>query len=130
LSEQPTRMTYKEWEAEGERRFGKDKMLWKFVCPICKHVQSVRDYAQAGASSDVVGFSCVGRWIKGSREAFQSKPGKQKKEGPCNYAGGGLFAMNPITVVKENGKETQAFAFAEPDPKPEPKETPPCPTSS
>lgn len=125
MPDQPSRMTYKEWLAEGEKRFGKDPMNWKFVCPICKHVASTRDYKDAGAKSDNVGFSCVGRWIKGSRDAFGT-PKNNKRPGPCDYAGGGLFKLNPIAVVHEDGKEILAFAFAEPDP----KEAPPCPTSS
>ncbi len=148
-TEQLTRITKAEWHAEAERRFGKDPMKWKWICPICKHVQSMQDYKDAGAETENVAFSCVGRWIEGSKEAF-----KTKGKGPCTYAGGGLFRLNPITVVGEDGKEITAFAFADPDPKPlslsegatkdiqdaedrkvlksiEPKseETPPCPTN-
>jgi hypothetical protein len=32
--------------------------------------------------------------------------------GPCNYAGGGLFRLNPVTVVDPDGIENHAFDFA------------------
>jgi hypothetical protein len=112
--------TYEEWRAEGERRFGKDQMNWKFVCPVCKHVQSTTDYKNAGAPSDVVGFSCVGRWLPECRDAFglrkPRKGDKKGKEGPCNYAGGGLFRINPVTVLFPDQKSGQFFDFAPADP--------------
>jgi hypothetical protein len=88
--------------------FGKDEMKWRFVCPVCKHVQSIQDYKDAGAPKDAVAFSCVGRWIDRSRSVVTGK-GK----GPCNYAGGGLFRLNPVEVVMENGEVTHTFAFDE-----------------
>lgn len=85
-------LTYAEWEAEGVRRFGPNKMKWKFVCPACGFIASAEDYKNAGAPSMVVGFSCIGRWLPYAREAFA------KGDGPCNYAGGGLFRLNPLEV--------------------------------
>lgn len=86
-------MTHKEWVAEGRRRFGSDSMKWQFVCPACGHVQSVQDYKDAGAPEGAVGFSCVGRYLNGTpRDAFEAGAG------PCNYAGGGLFGLNPLNV--------------------------------
>jgi len=85
-------MTRDEWVAEGERRFGPDQMKWRFVCPACGHVATAEDYKRAGASSSVVAFSCIGRWLVRSRDAFGTGPG------PCNYAGGGLIGLNPLDV--------------------------------
>ena len=91
-------MTKKEWEAEGERRFGDNKLEWKFKCPACGHVISVLDYKKAGAPSGAIAFSCIGRYLKGQpREAFG-----EKEKGPCNYAGGGLVGLNPVEVDGEN----------------------------
>jgi hypothetical protein len=104
---QPERMTHKEWLAEAERRFGKDSLKWKFVCPSCGHVASTEDYKKAGARPENVGFSCVGRWTLESKKAF-GKDGT-----PCNYAGGGLIRLNPITVLLDDGGESQVFAFAD-----------------
>jgi hypothetical protein len=102
------RMSRAEWLAEGERRFGKDTMKWKFVCPSCGFVASTEDYKKAGAKPENVAFSCIGRWTGHmNNDAFVTK------KGPCNYAGGGLIKLNPITVVMPDGQEHQAFDFAE-----------------
>jgi hypothetical protein len=110
------KMTFQEWQAEAIRRFGIDVMKWKFVCPCCNHVQSVQDYKDAGAPETAVGFSCVGRWAGGRREAFglfQEKGKVYDGPGPCNYAGGGLLQLNPVGVTGEDGKDHKTFAFAE-----------------
>lgn len=97
-------MTEAEWTAEGHRLFGPDMMCWRFVCPVCKHVASVEDWQRVGASEGEVAFSCIGRHIEGSKEAFDVSG-----VGPCTYAGGGLFRLNPIIV----DEQYQMFAFAE-----------------
>ena len=94
------------WHAEGERLFGPDRMQWRFVCPVCGHIAAAADWERAGAPKETVGFSCIGRWINGSRQAFGGSG-----PGPCNYAGGGLFRMNPVTI---KGFEDSFFAFADP----------------
>jgi hypothetical protein len=85
-------MTRDEWLAKASELFGNDMMKWSFVCPSCGHVASVQDYKNAGAPSSAIAFSCVGRWMDEKHEAFQ------KGKGPCNYSGGGLFAINPVEV--------------------------------
>lgn len=101
-------LTHAEWLAEAARRFGPDPMQWRFVCPCCKHVASVADWKAAGASEGEVAVSCVGRHGPSPRDAFK------KGDGPCNYAGYGLFRLNPVRVDMGNGKEPrQVFAFAE-----------------
>lgn len=103
------RLTLEEWNAEGGRRFGKDQMKWCFICPSCGYVATPEDYKGAGASSNAVAFSCVGRWSGAmDKDAFATKKG----HGPCNYAGGGLIGINPVTVVHPDGKEHQIFEFA------------------
>lgn len=96
-------MTKAEWEAEGRRRFGDDMRQWRFVCPSCGHVASVQDWFDAGATEGQVAFSCVGRYLGNAKEMCQ-------RPGPCNYAGGGLFRLNPQDVDGEG-----FFAFAEPE---------------
>ncbi len=105
-----TVMTLAEWQAEGRRRFGEDSNNWKFVCPICGRVASAQDWRDAGADDGEIAFSCIGRRIDGSREAFG-----HTGPGPCNYTGGGLFALNPIAVNFPNGLSMNAFAFADPE---------------
>lgn len=89
-------MNKEEFKAEAIRRFGKDMMKWKFVCPVCGTVASVEDYKKAGVPEGAVGFSCIGRYLPDSQEAFGKKP--VVKGVPCNYAGGGLFGLNPFEV--------------------------------
>lgn len=78
-------------------------MNWKFRCPSCGHVASVQDWKNAGAPENAAAFSCVGRWLQERKEAFT-------KNGPCNYAGGGLFRLNP---VKLEGMDVGPFDFAD-----------------
>ena len=100
--------TQAEWLAEAERLFGADAMAWRFECPVCHHVASLQDWKDAGAPQATWAFSCVGRWIPGSRDAFEASG-----VGPCNYAGGGLFRLNPVAMVFPDGSTHHAFAFAE-----------------
>lgn len=106
-----TTYTLAEWHARARELFGDDSSGWKFVCPSCAHVASVADWKAAGAPDGCVAFSCVGRWTlepkKAERKAFKGEGG------PCNYAGGGLFALNPITVIDPDGRRHEVFAFAE-----------------
>ena len=97
-------MTQEQWRAEAVELFGPDPMDWKFVCPSCGHVASVRDWKDAGATEGEAAFSCVGRHLNAD-----DKNTFQKKGGPCQYAGGGLFKLNPVKV---DGHEN-VFAFAE-----------------
>lgn len=103
-----TRYTHEEWQAEARRRFGDDPLQWRFVCPSCGHVASVQDWKDAGAQEGHVAFSCVGRWLPNPKQMGE-------RPGPCNYAGGGLFRLNPVEVVMPGGKVRQAFAFADCD---------------
>ena len=97
-------MTMQEWHDEGVRRFGPDEMAWRFVCPACKHVATPQDWKTAGAKESHVAFSCIGRFMDNPREAFAKGPG------PCNYAGGGLFGLNPIQI---EGRTGRYFAVAD-----------------
>lgn len=78
---------------EARRRFGDNPAQWAFVCPSCAHVATVQDWRDAGAPDGAIAFSCVGRWT-GAGEAATFKGAG----GPCNYAGGGLFGLNPVTL--------------------------------
>jgi hypothetical protein len=100
------RMTLAEWEAEGKRRFGENKMAWRFVCPSCGHVATPADWKAAGAGPGEVAFSCVGRHMDRAVTLGE-------RPGPCNYAGGGLFRLNPVIVTTPDGKEEAYFDFAE-----------------
>lgn len=101
-------ITLEQWHAEGTRRFGPNQMLWSFVCPCCGFIAAVEDWQSVGASEGEVAFSCIGRHMKHARDAFD-----KEKPGPCNYAGGGLFRLNPVQVLDSNGAVHSVFAFAE-----------------
>lgn len=103
----PSTMTVEEWRAEGERRFGADQMKWRFLCPSCGNEVSAEDYKKAAAPETAVAFSCVGRWMPATTATIF-----EKGKGFCNYAGGGLFRLNPITVIDESGTEHHIFEFA------------------
>ena len=100
-------VTLEDWKAEACRLFGTDSNDWRFICPACGYETKVKEWRDAGAPEDSIGFSCVGRWLENPRKAFGAKG-----PGPCNYAGGGLFAINPVRV-KAGGTEGSMFAFAE-----------------
>lgn len=99
------------WSLEGEKRYGPDRKKWKFRCPVCGNIASAEDYFSIGAPADAVGFSCIGRWSRSCDRAY--KFDATKDSGPCDYSGGGLFRLNPITVV-HNGEKTQFFDFEDP----------------
>jgi hypothetical protein len=98
-------MTHIEWIAEAERLFGPNPLDWKFTCPACGYVATVREYRDAGAPETAIAFSCVGRWVEDTkRGAFGDG------EGPCDYAGAGLIQLNPVKI---EGRKRGVFAFAE-----------------
>lgn len=101
------KMTLQEWKEEGIRRFGENTLDWKFVCPSCGYIASVRDWKETGAKEGEVAFSCIGRHLKPNTH-IGTKDG-----GPCNYAGGGLFRLNPQEIVEEDGQIITLFAFAD-----------------
>jgi hypothetical protein len=111
-------MTHADWVAEAERLFGDDAMKWRFVCPVCNHVATVQDWKNAGAPEGAVAFSCVGRYAGLKRDAFGLNPQKVARgelppaegPGPCNYTGGGLFALNPVKVM-HGGEVHTVFDF-------------------
>ena len=102
-------VTLAEWKAEGEQLFGPDMLDWRFVCPSCGHVQSPRDfdlYWQQGATPEDARFNCIGRFDGHMDVEICSG------SSPCNYTGGGLFRLCPVTVVDEgNGNKYACFEF-------------------
>lgn len=101
-----TIITKEDWEKEGERLFGPDKMKWRFVCPACGNVASVGDYErykEQGAKPDSATNNCIGRYDG----HLDVKMGSAR---PCNYAGYGLFDLCPVRVF-DNGEEIRCFAF-------------------
>lgn len=104
-------LTFKEWEDEGLKLFGEDRMKWRFVCPICDTVISVKDYRNAGANNNQIAFNCIGRFLP--KEKCQRAFSEEQliKGMPCDYTGGGLFRMNPVKVLDDNGVVHELFDF-------------------
>ena len=99
------KLTHEAWLAEARERFGSDPNDWAFCCPNCRHVATIRDWRAAGATDGEIAFSCVGRRTGATAELGA-------KHGPCNYAGGGLFRLNPVEVECTDGTVMEVFEFA------------------
>lgn len=97
-----------DWLAEGESRFGPDRMIWRFVCPACGVVATPLNWMKVGAPLGAVAFACHGRWLPRCRAAFDPGPG------PCDYSGGGLFNLNPVEILDPETREVlcRKFDFA------------------
>jgi hypothetical protein len=110
----PDPITLAEWRAKATDLFGPDPMGWRFTCPACGHVASVQDWKDAGAPVTSAAFSCVGRWAGTNPDVARGDIGPDgiKGKGPCNYAGGGLFKLNPVAVIDPDGQVMHALAFA------------------
>ncbi len=95
-------ITLAEWLKEGEKRFGKKVLDWKFVCPICNTVQSGQDLIDAGIKREdidgVLGFSCIGRFTK---------------DKGCDWTLGGLLTIHTCEVLLENGHKRPMFEWAD-----------------
>ncbi|AZO45917.1 hypothetical protein EJ076_34960 [Mesorhizobium sp. M7D.F.Ca.US.005.01.1.1] len=102
-----TKIEKADWLAAGRERYGDETHLWRFKCPSCGHVASVKDWQDAGAPEGAVAFSCVGRYRKGDIGHVWGD--KQ----PCDYAGGGLFKLNPIHVDDGQPEPHTVFDFAD-----------------
>ena len=100
-------MTEKEWREKGTRLYGEDVKNWKFKCPSCGYIASVNEWKDAGDDGGQSGFSCIGRLL-GSKKPMGDKTG-----GPCNYAGGGLFRINPVEITTKSGETVYYFDFAD-----------------
>lgn len=101
-------LTHNQWLKEGFERFKTmDVNQWKFICPVCGYIASIKDWIDSGAPIESAAFSCIGRWKDKRRRAF----GDQGL-GPCDYAGGGLFTLNPVHVTLQDETQVQVFEFA------------------
>lgn len=104
-------MTQQEWMDEGKSRFGEDFMNWKFQCPMCGHISSIKDFKDAGANDPNCAYQeCIGRYTgKGSPKEGDSTG--------CNWAAYGLFGIpngkGIIVTSDEDGTGTECFDFAE-----------------
>jgi hypothetical protein len=102
-------MGFGTWRSEAVRRFGESPSSWKFKCPCCGHVQSMQDFKDLNIDPNLAYYDCIGRH---DGKHFDVLMGT--KPGPCNYTGGGLFCLSPLTVEHpKTGEAVRVFDFAE-----------------
>lgn len=108
-------MLISEWRQKGVELFGERMRLWRFVCPVCKTPQSAQDFIDTGMDKETafssIAQECIGRHIPSSQKAISET--KVIKGKPCNYAGYGLFKLNPLSVELEDGEVINVFDFDE-----------------
>jgi hypothetical protein len=95
--------TLEQWEAKGKELFGDDYYQWKFICPICKNVAAVKDFAEyknLGATPNSAYQECIGRYTGGRQGPFK-----------CDWCAYGLFP-GPVTIL-DGEKKINAFHFDE-----------------
>ncbi len=104
--------TLKEWQDEGKRRFGESFEDWRFVCPACGRINIGREYKAFGADPNDIYRTCIGRHNGNMRPA--SAGAKNDGQG-CDWAAFGLLGTlgKGNTVITEDGKSSEVFAFAE-----------------
>lgn len=78
-------MLWKDFLAEGKRRYGERREAWRFVCPACGHVQSM-DVVMA--KNPTMTRKDVADWI------FYSCEGRVDKSVGCNWTLGGLLHIH------------------------------------
>lgn len=109
MPETTTYDTLEDWLAEGRSRFGEDFSDWAFECPVCKNVATGAEFKAVGAEPNAMYQECIGRYLNMDKT---QKAFLDSGEGPCDYAGYGLFRLSPVRVRHEDGHESHAFAFA------------------
>lgn len=91
------KVTLAEYQRVLAERWGEDPLKWRVVCPSCGTVQSLQDLFDAAkpetpaakdALAKMIGVGCIGRG---------------------NYASYGLFCINKLIIVFEDGHEAPAF---------------------
>ena len=91
---------------------GVEKEDYLFKCPACGTLQSSRDFVAAGVgpvqASNVIGFSCIGRFT-GQGSAHRKMKAADKGKKGCNWTLGGFFAIHTLEVTRGG----QAFPFFE-----------------
>lgn len=102
--------TRAEWLLEAGRRFGRDPLSWRFVCPRCGHEQTALDFVRLDAEPKRVYTECIGRALPAdqARARFEDGPG------PCDWAAFGLLGTlgKGRLVLAEDGSSVEVFDFA------------------
>lgn len=106
---------HEDWLKKAARLYGENAGDWNFICPICKTPQTGKDFVKAGLTKEQASTSianeCIGRFLPEKQKAIGEK--KIVKGRPCNYAGYGIFQLNPVEIEFEDGTIRNAFDFAD-----------------
>lgn len=104
-------MAKQEWLEEGKHRFGADFTKWKFQCPMCGHIASIKEFKEAGAKDPNSAYQeCIGRYTgKGSP--------KEGDSSGCNWAAYGLLGIpngkGIIVIADDDETGIECFDFAD-----------------
>ncbi|MBO4499175.1 MAG: hypothetical protein J5732_02850 [Bacteroidaceae bacterium] len=93
-------VTLAEWEAEGERLYGKERLEWKFRCPACGNVQTARMFKDAGKDPHLCYINCASRYGLGGRK-------------DCKWTTGGLLNIGGRYVIDKKFVPRLIFEFAD-----------------
>ncbi len=93
--------------SRGSRAFGTDPKDWKFVCPSCGTIQSVKDFLQLGCCPDDAVQECIGlhKWKS------SLKQGEALGCGCTSYGIIGTMGKGRI-VTDLKGYSAEVFDFA------------------
>ncbi|MDR1688308.1 MAG: hypothetical protein LBS21_06820 [Clostridiales bacterium] len=103
--------TKSDWIAEGERRFGEDRLNWKFVCPACGRINTGQEFKDAGAEPNNMYSACIGRHSGNMRPAKKT----EKDGNGCDWVAWGFLGTlgKGNIVINDDGAEVEVFAFAD-----------------
>lgn len=94
---------YADWLAKGARLYGPNMLDWRFKCPCCGHIQSLRDFKDAGVEEEKAITCCASRFGLGGRS-------------DCKWTTSGLFRIGGCYVIRPDFVPVLAFAFADEKP--------------
>lgn len=107
-----------EWKAKGEWLYGDDYEDWRFICPACGRTNTGKEFRDAGAESDDMYTTCIGRHNGKGVKGIQHKQGSPPPEHGCDWAAYGLFGTlgrGVLIVTPASSQPVEVFAFADDD---------------
>lgn len=93
-------VTLEQWEAEGERLYGKNRLEWRFRCPTCGHIQTPQEFKAAGIGPHAAYQSCASRYGLGGKST-------------CKWTVGGLLITGGRYVIDARYRPRLIFEFAD-----------------
>lgn len=93
-------VTLAEWRAEGEQLYGKEQLDWRFRCPACGHVQTMRKFKEAGLNPQLAYLNCASRHDLGGKA-------------DCKWTIGGLLCVGGRYVIDAKYRPRLIFEFAD-----------------